>query len=100
MGLGKEVGRAEIDEEAGVKGEDVAEELLGHVEGGFPVAPSSGAVASIRNQRVALRRSPDWLSTKLTVLSPSAKSWAATAMKTSTPVSVSSPNASPIPGRR
>ena len=52
-----------------------------------PAAARSRRSAAIAR---ALRRSPDWLSTKLTVLRPSAKSWLTTARKTSRPVAVSS----------
>ena len=61
------------------------------------IAPSNGAIASIRSHFVACLRSPDWLSTKLTVLRPSAKSWLMTATKTRNPVAESRPKASPIP---
>ena len=61
------------------------------------IAPASGAAASIASQRIARARSPDWRSTNPTVFRPSAKSCATTATKTSSPVSVESPKASPIP---
>src|SRR5450759_5848473 len=61
------------------------------------LAPMRGASASAASQRIAWRRFSDCLSTKETVLKPSAKSWVITARKTSRPILVLRLKASPIP---
>ena len=98
MRLGQDVRGADVEKEAGEEAQVEDERGRGNLESKVEAAPAMGASASSAEHG---QRSGAWCSgaasIRLTVLSPSAKSWAITAVATTRPTVVETWKPRPMP---